>query len=273
MNEETITQIDFPTWLDEYPKKFTSETLSALNRCQITFPARDDALFDKGLTQLTRSALSKNIQILTDDTDEIRVLLFADIRLHFGVDNDATCLAINRFAWACFTQSDIQRHMNVLFRLACRADHVTELGTRTGVSTAAFVAARPKTLCCYDLSREPEVDQIEASSGPIDFQFFQEDTLTCTIEPTDVMLVDTLHTYDQVKQELQRHAQYVRQYIVFHDTVIYGIQGIGDPDDAGHIQITRGLRPAIYEFLHNHQEWYMVDERLFCNGLAIIGRR
>ena len=37
------------------------------------------------------------------------------------------------------TPSDINEHMEVLKGLADEVDHVTEMGTRTGVSTRAFL--------------------------------------------------------------------------------------------------------------------------------------
>ena len=55
------------------------------------------------------------------------------------------------------------------------------------------------------------------------------------------MFIDTLHTYDQLSEELRLHAPKARKYIVLHDTTTYGEGG----ETPGH----QGLWPAVEEFL------------------------
>jgi hypothetical protein len=45
------------------------------------------------------------------------------------------------------------------------------------------------------------------------------------IEPTDLLLIDTLHVYEQLQAELRRHAGQVRKYVVLPGTGTHGFQG------------------------------------------------
>lgn len=143
----------------------------------------------------------------------------------------------------CERYSDINEHLEILYNYASHCDHVTEFGTRHGSSTYAFLYSQPVALHCYDVERLGEVGVFEllAPELEVDFHFHQESTLECTIVETDLLFVDTLHTYDQLKAELTRHANKVQKYIVLHDVVTFGQQG--------ELPGTKGLRPAVDEFL------------------------
>src|SRR5262249_17234458 len=144
-----------------------------------------------------------------------------------------------RYQAACLTPTDINEHLPTLSDLTRACQHITEMGTRTGISTLAFLWVQPKKLVCYDLVRYPEVDQLAALAGETEFVFRQEDVLQADIEETDLLFLDTWHVYQQLKAELRRHAPKARKYIVLHDTTTYGDKGETD----GH----KGLWPAVEE--------------------------
>jgi cephalosporin hydroxylase len=162
--------------------------------------------------------------------------------------------------------SDISEHVERMRDLALHCDHITEFGVRAGVSTAAWIAARPKTLVCYDIQRCAEVDQLSrvARRIGIDFTFHQQDVLKTTIDRTDLLFIDTLHTYDQLQAELERHAARVRRYIVLHDTETFG--------QIGEMPGTRGLWFAVEEYLARHPEWHLLERRTNNNGLTILAK-
>jgi hypothetical protein len=168
-----------------------------------------------------------------------------------------------RYRAACLTPADINEHLPVLYELARGCKRVTELGTRTGVSTLAFLQAQPEKLVCYDLVRLPEVDQLAALAGRTEFVFRQEDVLQAEIEETDLLFIDTLHSYDQLREELRRHAGKARRYVVLHDTTTFG--------EEGELEGQRGLWPAVEEFL---AEGTFVLSRRYenNNGLAVLER-
>jgi glycosyltransferase involved in cell wall biosynthesis/predicted Zn-dependent protease len=142
---------------------------------------------------------------------------------------------------ACATPSDIHEHLPTLYALAGECRHVTEMGTRTGVSTTALLYAQPQVLVCYDTARYPQVDRLRQLAGRTEFIFYQQNVLWAEIEETDLLFIDTWHVYEQLRDELRLHAPKVRKYIVLHDTTTFGERG----ETEGH----RGLWPAVEEFL------------------------
>jgi tetratricopeptide (TPR) repeat protein len=164
---------------------------------------------------------------------------------------------------ACREPSDIHEHLPTLYALAKECAHVTELGTRTGVSTTALLYAKPKKLVCYDRVKYPQVDRLARLANGTEFVFRQEDVLWVTIEETDLLFIDTWHVYEQLCEELRLHAGAVRKYIVLHDTTTFGEQGEAE----GH----KGLWPAVEEFLA--QGTFRLKERFtHNNGLTVLER-
>jgi hypothetical protein len=100
-------------------------------------------------------------------------------------------------------------------------------------------------------------------AGRTDFHFTVGDTKVLDIEETDLLFIDTLHTYDQLTTELARHAAKVRRWIVLHDTTTFATQGQeSDP---------RGLWPAVEEFL-TEGTFVLKERRENNNGLTILER-
>jgi GT2 family glycosyltransferase/tetratricopeptide (TPR) repeat protein len=142
---------------------------------------------------------------------------------------------------ACERPSDVNEHVPTLYALAKECRHVTEFGVRTGVSTAALLYAQPERLACYDRVKFPQVERLQRAAGRTQFVFHEQDVLWANIEDTDLLFIDTLHTYEQLTQELRLHADKVRKYIVLHDTTTFG--------DRGEVEGQPGLWPAVEEFL------------------------
>jgi hypothetical protein len=169
---------------------------------------------------------------------------------------------------ALTTPSDIREHLETLCDLARGCDHVTEMGTRQGWSTRAFLYARPKVLVCYDRIRLPEVDVLEAAArqaGRPRFIFRQADVLQVEIAKTDLLFIDTWHVYEQLRQELALHASRVCRYLVLHDTMTFGEVG----ESSGH----RGLCPAIEEFLWEQPQWTESPWLTVNNDLTVLTRQ
>lgn len=173
----------------------------------------------------------------------------------------------------CESPSDINEHLPVLRDLASVCDHVTEMGVRYIVSSYAFLEGleKGKKLISIDIQHpkhfggDLDLFKIRASQKVIDFTFIQGDTLQIEIEPTDLLFIDTLHVYAQLKAELERHANKARKYIAFHDTTTFGT--IGDDGVDGH-----GLWKAIEEFLQGHPEWKLLKRYENNNGLTVLHR-
>jgi cephalosporin hydroxylase len=164
------------------------------------------------------------------------------------------------------TPSELNEHLDVLYRFASGCNVVCEFGVADCTTTAAFLFARPKELHSYDIRRQDAVDRVEriAKAEGQHFEFHHASTLEVEIPECDMLYVDDLHTYSHVKAELQKHAGKVRKYLAFHDTECCRDQS----EDA-----TRpGIWQAIAEFLREHPEWRIVYTTEDYAGLAILGR-
>lgn len=167
------------------------------------------------------------------------------------------------YGQVCSTPSDINEHCPTLYHLARQCRHITEMGTRTGVSTVALLFAQPDKLICYDRARYPQLDLLGSLAGRTQFVFQQADVLDVQIEETDLLFIDTWHVYDQLQKELRLHAGKVRKYIVLHDTTQFAEQG----ETTGY----RGLWPAVEEFLA--QKTFRIKKRYSNNnGLTVLER-
>jgi len=164
------------------------------------------------------------------------------------------------YAYHCWSESDINEHLPILKKYADECNHITEFGVRTGVSTWAWLASKALTIRSYDVvdvSKNIVNHFKSAKENEKDFSFKQISTLDASliIEPTDLLFIDTEHTYDQCSKELKQHSNKVKKYIIFHDTVLYG------PNQ---------LLKAIDEFVLNNLNWIRHEVYSNNNGLTIL---
>lgn len=163
----------------------------------------------------------------------------------------------------CEIPSDINEHLPTLKRYAEGSKHVTEMGVRGIVSTYALLMGKPERMVSWDIVN---VDTSHIKTDT-DFEFKVGNTLEINIEETDLLFIDTLHNYNQLKRELERHHSKVRKWIIFHDTTSFEWSGEsyeGKPE--------KGIWPAIEEFLTDNEDWKLVERFTNNNGLTIIGR-
>jgi tetratricopeptide (TPR) repeat protein len=162
----------------------------------------------------------------------------------------------------CHAPSDINEHLPVLYALARQCRNVTELGTRTGTSTTAFLYARPERLVCCAPVQYPQLERLGALAGSTAFVFHEQDPLHADLEETDLLFVYGCHTRDQLQALLARHGAKARTCVVLHGTTTFAERG----EDGG-----PGLWPAVEEFLA--QGTFRLRERLHHNnGLTILER-
>lgn len=170
------------------------------------------------------------------------------------------------FAMARDTPSDINEHCRTLRELAEQCEHVTEFGMRGGVSTVALLAGsitgKLKRLVSYDTVPTHAAKQLRAVAPDV-FRFVHASSLTATIEETDLLFIDTLHTEAQLLGELTRHHTRVRRWIAMHDTVLYGENG----EDGG-----PGLLPALVKFLESNPDWITWKHYPNNNGLTVLAK-
>jgi len=167
---------------------------------------------------------------------------------------------------------DMYIHLPIISKLVEDCKHVTELGLGKAESTKAFLRHNVE-IHTYEIDPLPEsVEFIEQSKkAGKNITLHIGDTREVEIEETDLLFIDTYHSYDQVKKELELHAGKVRKYIMFHDTTLYGFVGQGYAPESDYYQI--GIWPAIQEFLDTHVEWQIIHHVDENNGFTVLQKK
>lgn len=185
--------------------------------------------------------------------------------------------------------SDINEHLPTLARYGSECNHITEMGVRSARSSYAFAHAlknkKTNKLVQVDLYHDERLSVFmnDCIKENINTVFHHTSSLECPLEQTDLLFIDTWHVYGQLKRELERWNTYVGKYIIMHDTTVdeWAGETIRDRLDAKKQseatgipihEITKGLWPAIREFLASHPEWIMRERYNNNNGLTILER-
>lgn len=166
----------------------------------------------------------------------------------------------------CVAPSDIQLHLPRVVALTqgLDAQHVIELGVRSGVSTVAWLYALEQTggqLTSVDVDEAPDLgDQPH-------WTFIRGNDLDPAVlarmRPADIVFIDTIHTYDHTVAELEAYYPLVRPggRVVLHDTMLR--QPEGQPEGPPY-----PVRTAVEGFCRLHNlAW---EEHRECWGLAVI---
>lgn len=164
------------------------------------------------------------------------------------------------------TPSDIYQHLDRFVALVEETDarHVIELGTRTGVSTVAWLYALERVggrLTSIDIDDQPDIGVWPH------WTFIQSDDLApdlvAALEPADIVFIDTSHLYEQTLAELNVYRWLVKPggRIVLHDTALE--RPIGAPRRPRFPVLT-----AVTEFCDAEGFEWVNDQR--CWGLAEI---
>jgi hypothetical protein len=189
----------------------------------------------------------------------------------------------------CVQRSDINEHLPTLREYANQCIHITETGVRSAVSSYAFATGllgKPgNRLIQIDLNNHPNIQQFikDSKDEGVNVIFYEQSDLECPMENTELLFIDTWHVYGHLKREFARWHSYVSKYMILHDTTVDEWQGetirngwnaqqqskeTGIPVD----EITKGLWPAVTEFLSEHPEWVLEKRFTNNNGLTILRR-
>jgi hypothetical protein len=171
---------------------------------------------------------------------------------------------------------DMHQHFPTLRRLASECQSFIEMGVRGACSVWALSAgladseAPDKWMIYIDIGpcQSHALEKMCEEHG-IKPLWIQEDSRTVSTPPTDLLMLDTLHTYNQLTDELTRHHQWTNKYIVMHDTEApWGMQN--EANDGSQKQ---GLRHAVLDFLlAHHDEWRVKEHHAYSHGLTILER-
>ena len=205
-------------------------------------------------------------------------------------DLGAQHLLREQYRTQCRGPSDIHEHLPHLKRLAKECSSVVEVGMRTMNSSWALLQGLAESSldgCSYigiDLNAPPKEifnrAQNLAIRNGISFVFFQANDMDIDIEPTDLLFIDTLHTYCHLTYELEKFAPKVGKYIAMHDTD----EPFGFVDDFWYEgnyseypetidRSKKGLWLAVQDFLARHPEWSLSEHYYNNHGFTVLKRQ
>ena len=174
---------------------------------------------------------------------------------------------------------DISEHLNTLKEYGSKCNTITEMGVRWGSSTIAFLNSDAEKIISYDIVTNKDIQNIEniVKETKINHKFIIADSLKIDIKETDLLFIDTLHTYNQLLNELNLHSKNVKKYIILHDTTTFARKDEKIYPHASNIvkkeKINKvGLRTAMEDFLKNNNDWKIEKDYKNNNGLTILKR-
>lgn len=167
----------------------------------------------------------------------------------------------------CNIKSDINELLPILYNYACKVKHITEFGVREVVSTWALLASNPEKIISYDIVYHKNIEEAKnlAKDENINLVYKLENSLQCKIEQTDLLFIDTFHTYNQLFSELNYHHKNVNKYIIMHDTSDCEFR-----NENFIVEQKNGLYPAIIDFLNMNKNWILHEKYANNNGLTIL---
>ena len=190
--------------------------------------------------------------------------------------------------------SDIHQHLPFLRELSRSCASICEMGVRRCVSSWAFLAGLDessmwkKELLCVDIEPADTSELArwaERLMPPVRVTMLVADSRKIVLpHEFDLLFIDTLHVYGQLKAELWAHQVRVRRFIVLHDTEVD--RNLGEVVrmgwDSGKMaretgmteaELSRGLGPAVEEFLADFPGWILQKHFPNNNGLTVLARR
>lgn len=201
----------------------------------------------------------------------------------------------NKYAHLKKSPSDINEHLETLYKYATECESVIELGVRGCVSSWALlngllhnnsvnkrIFLNDLTIC--DINELVEaVKHINVSNTiKVDLEYKWISDLDLEIKNNyDLTFIDTWHIYGQLKRELNKFSKCTNKYIIMHDTTvdeIYGenirmnwnIKELQKKSGFSEEELTTGLKRAIDEFLVENTNWILKEKFTNNNGLTIL---
>lgn len=177
----------------------------------------------------------------------------------------ATLTLAEHYERLCRTPSDIVEHLPRFVELVRELDakHVIELGTRSGVSTIAWLYALEGRgrLTSVDIDPRPDIGDYEH------WTFIQGDdcdsSVIAQLEPAEIVFIDTSHLYGHTLRELTIYRRLVRPggRIVMHDTML-------ERPDGAPVRPRYPVMTALSEFVMAEQLKWSNDPK--CWGLGEV---
>lgn len=192
-----------------------------------------------------------------------------------------TTATLQSFYAACLAQPRraMTAHLERIRHLATGLPHACEFGVKHGASSAALLMGAAR-VTSYDIEATASARRLEQLAPW--WAYHIADSRTIRLPECELLLIDSLHTFDQVHTELQLHADRVRRYLVFHDTITFG--SIGADGESGSWSWTPvvgasvplphlGIRHAIDLLMIRDRAWMIHAAYPDSHGLLVLERR
>ena len=198
---------------------------------------------------------------------------------------------LNKYKTLCNTYLDINEHLPTLYKYAKECNSVLECGVRGCVSSWAFAYGLidnknniTKKLILNDIE-VCDIDDLlfntkNISNLQLEYKWCSDLDLEVS-ENVDLVFIDTLHVYGQLKRELEKFSKVANKYIIMHDTTIdeiYGepvrlncdIEYMSKITNYTYDELTKGLKFALDEFLFDNNDWVIHEIFINNNGLTVL---
>lgn len=274
-------KIDFVT--QEYPDFYKDLNLKdfSINNGHVF------EIFDNDTFLHSHNACHWHNNYVVNDNKKTEVLnLMLDDILSGCYDDNEGDILMQEYSLFCNLKTEINEHLPTLFSLAKECESVVELGVCHGKSTRALLASGTK-LRSYDVWIDQKVLELFEYAKGIgrDVEYIKQSSIECEIDECDMLFIDSWHNYYQLKKELKLHANKVKKYLAFHDTMSCGSSdegldawgngtGINIQDvyrDLDTVEFNNyGINSAIFEFLSENKDWTVKKHYKNNNGLTIL---
>jgi hypothetical protein len=202
----------------------------------------------------------------------------------FGISENLEHLYRNAYS----KPADINEHVQTLEKYASQVSSITEIGLRGMVSTWGLLhglarsSAPQKSYLGIDivspLKSTLNLGKSIAELEGISFSFWEKDDMQVKLPQTDLLFIDSLHTYAHLTFELNTFSSSVNHYILLHDTS----EPWGTSDEAktdyskypSYVDVSkRGLWSAVEDFLVDHPEWSVRERHTYNHGMTVLERK
>jgi hypothetical protein len=168
----------------------------------------------------------------------------------------------------CRVSSPFSRHCPMIYEIASKCHHITELAIKSHEVAISILAAKPAKFHLYR-EKEKLLEEIkkkieDAATKHTEVKLFQGHSLKTQIEATDMLVINTFHAAARLKNELLRHAGNVKRFIAFPSVYAFAKRG-----EDGSLP---GVVDIILEFVKENPEWSIIHKNKASSGLIIIER-
>jgi hypothetical protein len=204
----------------------------------------------------------------------------------------ASLMLENALQDALLDESDpMHAHLGLIRALTRPNDTIVEIGVRQMSCTLAFLASRPAHYIAVDLF-VPMYDRVKpaefvANALGTTFEFIQGDVLEVELPSADILMLDSLHSYAQLRAELARLSVNITRFIFIHGTAAPWSQQDEVPGPVLLSKLTasanltrsvserRGVWPAIVDFLASEPGllWMLWKRDNTARGLTVLRRQ